>query len=127
MVVKLSALCAGCSLLPGRFLVLNSVRGPNQPQGHSAAGRIRSIEKSNDLNGNRTRDLPPCSIVPQPTMLSRTPHFCKIQFNIILPPSPRTFKSPLPSRFDKKKNVLHIFHASNACHIPHQFKFLGHV
>jgi hypothetical protein len=30
----------------------------------SAAGRIRSIEKSSDLIGNRTRDLPACSIVP---------------------------------------------------------------
>jgi hypothetical protein len=37
------------------------------PQGHSAAGRIRSIEKSNDLIGIRTRDLPACSTVPQPT------------------------------------------------------------
>jgi hypothetical protein len=26
-------------------------------------GRIRSIEKSNDLIGKRTCDLPPCSIV----------------------------------------------------------------
>jgi hypothetical protein len=31
------------------------------PQGHNAAGRIRSIEKSNDLIGNRTRNLPACS------------------------------------------------------------------
>jgi hypothetical protein len=31
------------------------------------AGRIRSIEKSNDLIGIRTRDLPACSVVPQPT------------------------------------------------------------
>jgi hypothetical protein len=29
-----------------------------RPQGPSAAGRIRSIEKSNDYIGNRTRDLP---------------------------------------------------------------------
>jgi hypothetical protein len=34
----------------------------SRPQGHSAAGRVRSIEKSNDLVGNRTRDLPACSI-----------------------------------------------------------------
>jgi hypothetical protein len=39
------------------------------PRGHNAAGRIRSIEKSNDLIGNRTRDLPTCSTVPQPTTL----------------------------------------------------------
>jgi hypothetical protein len=42
------------------------------PQGHSAAGRIRLIEKSNDI-GNGTRDLPACSIVAQPTTLSRDP------------------------------------------------------
>jgi hypothetical protein len=30
-----------------------------------------SIEKSNDLIGNRTGDLPACSIVLQPTMLER--------------------------------------------------------
>jgi hypothetical protein len=28
---------------------------------------IRSIENSNDLIGNRNRDLPACSIVPPPT------------------------------------------------------------
>jgi hypothetical protein len=37
------------------------------------SGRIRSIEKSNDLIGNRTRDIPACSRVPQPTSLPRTP------------------------------------------------------
>jgi hypothetical protein len=37
----------------------------------TAAGRIRSIEKSNDLIGNRIRDLPGCSIVPQRTTLPR--------------------------------------------------------
>jgi hypothetical protein len=37
------------------------------------AGRISSIEKSNDLIGNRTRDLPACSVVPQPTTLQRAP------------------------------------------------------
>jgi hypothetical protein len=43
----------------------------SRPQGHSAAGRIRSIGNSSDLIGNRTRDLPVCSIMPQPTTLSR--------------------------------------------------------
>jgi hypothetical protein len=38
----------------------------------SSGVRIRSTEKkSNDLIRNRTRDLPACSIVPQPTMLRR--------------------------------------------------------
>jgi hypothetical protein len=35
-----------------------------QLQGHSVAGRIRSIEKSNDLIRNQTCDLPACSKVP---------------------------------------------------------------
>jgi hypothetical protein len=56
---------AGRPLPPGRFLVLISVRG--------WAGRIRSIEKFNDLIGNRARDLPARSIVPQPTTLPRAP------------------------------------------------------
>jgi hypothetical protein len=43
-------------------------------QGHSVAGRIRSIEKSSDLIGIRIRDLPACSIVLQPTMLPHAPN-----------------------------------------------------
>ena len=39
----------------------------SQPQGHSAAGRIMSMKNSNDTIGNRTRDLPACSAVLQPT------------------------------------------------------------
>jgi hypothetical protein len=51
----------------------------SRPQGHIAAGRIRSIEKSNGPIGNRTRDLPSCSIVPQPTTLPRVLKHCNIQ------------------------------------------------
>jgi hypothetical protein len=43
----------------------------DRPQGHSAAGRIRPIEKSSEIIRNRIRDLPACSIVPQPTTLPR--------------------------------------------------------
>jgi len=39
----------------------------SQPESHSAAGRIMSMKNSNNTNGNRTRDLPACSTVPQPT------------------------------------------------------------
>jgi hypothetical protein len=46
----------------------------SRPQGHSAAGRVRSTEKANDLIGNRTHDFPACSIVPEPTTLPRAPH-----------------------------------------------------
>jgi hypothetical protein len=68
MAVRLSDLRAGRPLPSGRFLVLISV---SQPQGHSSAGRIRLTEKSSDFMGNRTRDLPACNIVPQPTTLLR--------------------------------------------------------
>jgi hypothetical protein len=50
-----------------------SVRGCVDPQGHNAAGRIRSTEKFNDLIGNQNRDLPAFNIVPQPTTLPRGP------------------------------------------------------
>jgi hypothetical protein len=66
MVVRLPAVHTGCPLSPWRFPVLISVRGWVD---HSAAGRIRSFEKSNDFVGNRTCDFPACSIVLQPTML----------------------------------------------------------
>jgi hypothetical protein len=39
--------------------------------GPNAAGGIRQIEKSNGFIGNRTRDLPARSIVPQPTGIPR--------------------------------------------------------
>jgi hypothetical protein len=35
----------------------------SRPQGQSAAETNRSIENCNDLIGNRTRDVPACSIV----------------------------------------------------------------
>jgi hypothetical protein len=46
----------------------------SRSQGHCAAGTIRLNEKSNYHIGNRTRDLPACSIVPQPTTRPRAPH-----------------------------------------------------
>jgi hypothetical protein len=62
MAVRMSALRAGRPLPPGisseSFLL-----EAESPQGQSASGMIRSIEKSNDLNGNPNRDLPACSVV----------------------------------------------------------------
>jgi hypothetical protein len=48
----------------------------SQPQGYNPAGSIRLIKKSNELIGNRTRDLSACSIVPQPTTLPRASPPC---------------------------------------------------
>src|SRR5215469_9303549 len=36
----------------------------SRPQGHSATGRTTSLKISNETIGNRTRDLPVCSVVP---------------------------------------------------------------
>jgi hypothetical protein len=45
----------------------------SQPQAHNTAGSVRSIEKSSHFIGNRTRDLPASSIMPQATMIPRAP------------------------------------------------------
>jgi hypothetical protein len=48
-----------------------------------AAGRIRSIAKSNELIGNRTRNFSSCSIVPQPTTLTRAPAYYYMIINFL--------------------------------------------
>ena len=47
------------------FLVLISVKG--WVEGHCVAGRIMSMKNPNDTIGDRTRDLPACGTVPQPS------------------------------------------------------------
>jgi hypothetical protein len=77
MAVRLSALHAGRPLPPGRFLVLISVRVWVDPRAIVRLEELGELEKSNDLIGTRSRDLPACSIVPQPTTLPRAPsHRC---------------------------------------------------
>ena len=60
-------------LLPGNISGTHFCYRLSEPQGYSAAGRIMPIKNSNDTIGNRTRDLPTCSAMPQPTALPRTP------------------------------------------------------
>jgi hypothetical protein len=43
-------------------------------QGHSSAGSITSMRNSNNNIGNRTRELPTCSAVPQATALLLAPY-----------------------------------------------------
>jgi len=46
-------------------LVLIAVKRLSRPQGHSAAGRIRSMKNPKGAIANRARDLPACSAVPK--------------------------------------------------------------
>ena len=72
-VVRLSAICTSRLYPPGNIIGTHFCYRLSQPQGHSAAGRIMSMKNSSDTIGNRTRDLPACSAVPQPTTPPRTP------------------------------------------------------
>jgi len=66
-VVRLSALHNGRIYPPGNIPGTHLRYRLSQPQGHSAAGKIMSMKNSIDNIGNRTRELPACSAVPQPT------------------------------------------------------------
>jgi hypothetical protein len=65
MVVRFSALRAGRALPPGRFVVLISVRGCGWKVW------LNWKRKCNYLVRNQTRDLPACSIAPQPARRSQ--------------------------------------------------------
>ena len=71
--VRFSALSTGRFYPPGNIPGTHICYRPIWPQDHSAAGRILSMKNSNDTIGNRTRDLPAGSAVPQPTALLHAP------------------------------------------------------
>ena len=71
--VRLSALRTGRLYSPGNFPGTHFCYRLSWPQGRSKAGRIMSIKNSNDIIRNRTRDLPSCTAVPEPTAPPRVP------------------------------------------------------
>jgi hypothetical protein len=72
--------------------------------GHSAAGRAKSMKNLKDPIGNRNRDLPTCSAVPQPTAL---------------PPTPSV-------RYYRQINVLYLFSEKNMQKLYQFIKKLSH-
>jgi hypothetical protein len=71
MAVRLSALRTDRALPPRKIPGTHFCQRLSRPQGLSEAEGIKSIEKSSNLIGNRTCDLPACIIVLQPTTLPR--------------------------------------------------------
>jgi hypothetical protein len=63
-------------LPPGHIPGTHFCYRQSQPQDQSAAWKIISMKNPNDTIGNRTRDLPTCSTMPQPTALPRAPTHC---------------------------------------------------
>jgi isocitrate dehydrogenase kinase/phosphatase len=67
---------------------------------------LGSIEKSNDHFGNRIRDLPACSILPQPTTLPRVVYSVHQKARVVYyPPSRVSFvvqckRVPMPDNPD---------------------------
>jgi hypothetical protein len=73
MAVRLSALCAGCPLPPGRFLALISAGGWVHPMATVQLQGFGQLKNSNDLIGNWTCNLSASSTVPQSTTLLCAP------------------------------------------------------
>jgi hypothetical protein len=74
MVMRLSALRPGRPLPRGRILVLISVRGSVDPSAVVLLEGLGQLKKIH-LIGTRPRDLPACSMVPQPTTLPRASYY----------------------------------------------------
>ena len=70
---RLSAIRTGRLYPPGNTSGTHFCEILSQPQDYNVAWRIMPMKNSNDTNGNRTRDLPACSAVPQPTTPPRAP------------------------------------------------------
>jgi hypothetical protein len=75
MAVRLSALRAGRPSSPGLFLVLISVRCEVDARAVVRLEGLGKLKKSTS-SGIRSRELPACSVVPQPTTLPRTLLLC---------------------------------------------------
>jgi hypothetical protein len=92
----------------------------SQPQGHSAAGRIMSMKNSSYNIGNRTRDLPTCSVVPEPTALPRAPQTTSgviklfvMKLSVLMQTEFSSWLSTLNIWRNSAKNLKHLYDTSD--------------
>jgi hypothetical protein len=73
MAVRLSALSTGRPLPPRKIPGTHFCWRLSRPQAIVRLEGLGQLKKSNEFIGIRTRDLPACSIVSQPTTLPHAP------------------------------------------------------
>jgi hypothetical protein len=71
---------------------------------HCAAGRIKPMKNPYNLTGNRIRDLPACSAVPQPNAPPQRPILPKVQTINKICTHEKIFHNSLPFSSNKKFN-----------------------
>ena len=108
-------------LPPGNIPGIHFCWRLSQPQGHSVPGRIMSVTNSSDTAGNRTRDLPTCSAVPQPAVPLRIPYLhctwhiiLNIYHDFLLTVPQFAFKFTVSKQFTSHlpQSVKQLFHFS---------------
>jgi hypothetical protein len=113
-VVRLSALRTDRLYPPGNIPGTHFCYRLSGPQGHSATERIMSMKSSNDTIGSRTRNLPACSTVPQPTTPPR-PSPSTLLSSSLGPGIPSADTERAPGIFAGYKTYMRItLHATSA-------------
>ena len=71
--VRLSSLRTGHLFPPPKYCWYSFLLEAESTRGYSAAGRVMSMKHYNHTIGDRTRELPACSAVPQSTVPPHAP------------------------------------------------------
>jgi hypothetical protein len=94
MVVRLSALRAGRPLPPMNIPGTHFCSRLSEPRATVRLGEFSKLKKKKiHLIGTRTRDLPTCTIVPQPTSLLRAPFHYNVGTDTAIPKISLNFSS----------------------------------
>jgi hypothetical protein len=104
---RLSALTLTLTFTRRKYFWYSFLLEAESTQGHSAAGRIMSMNNSNDTIGNRSRDLPVCSAVHQPIAPPRAP-----TSSLLGPNVPLSTLSPTSLSLPYKNLMYRVIHKS---------------